>query len=63
MFDWVDVAGFLLTGATAFVFGLAFHALPAETQRRWRFPVAFIAGTIAAVVFVWWIWMLFTYQP
>jgi multisubunit Na+/H+ antiporter MnhB subunit len=63
MFDWVDLAGFLLTGAIVLVFGLAFHALPAETQRRWRLPVVLIAGTVAVLVFVWSVWMLLTYRP
>ena len=63
MFDWVDLASFLLMGAIVLVFGFAFHALPAETQRRWRLPVMLIAGTIAVLGFVWWAWMLLTYRP
>jgi hypothetical protein len=63
MFDWVDLVGFALSGAIPLFAGLAYRALPAEKQRRWKRPLILIFSAVAVLAFVQWIWLFASYRP
>ena len=63
MFDSTDLVIWLLGGALAAMFGIAFRALPAESQRRWKpraVAIAIVVGVLALVV---WVKLLVDYRP
>jgi multisubunit Na+/H+ antiporter MnhB subunit len=63
VFDWVDLAFFLLTGTSVGMVGLAFNALPLETKQRWKPRIAVIFGTVAVLALLQWVWLFLSYRP
>jgi len=58
MNDLINVAAafsILITGATAFALGTAFHSMSPERRRRWRRPLLVACGVGMALGAVLWV--------